>query len=237
MKIIPAIDIIGGSCVRLSQGNYSLKKIYDDNPLDVAKRFEDAGISSLHLVDLDGAKSGSPQNLDVLESIASYTSLIVDFGGGVKSTASLESVFQAGAHAITAGTISVKNNELVFDWISKYGDRIILGADANNGFVAVNGWELKTEMTVFDLIKNYEKSGLQRVICTDISKDGMLDGPSFGLYKKLIQAFPKMKFVASGGVSSIEDLKALKDCGLYGAIVGKAIYEGKISLKDLARLC
>ncbi len=237
MKIIPAIDLIDGKCVRLSKGDYGTKKIYNENPLEVAKEFEDNGIEYLHLVDLDGAKSKRIVNYKTLERIASKTSLKIDFGGGLKSNNDLKIAFESGAQQITGGSIAAQKPELFKSWIQKYGgDKIILGADCLNRKIATNGWLKTTEIDVLDLIQEYEKQGIKSVICTDISKDGMLSGPSIALYKELISN-TKIQLIASGGVSNIEDLYELSALGCEGAIVGKAIYEGKVTLKQLSALC
>ena len=237
MKIIPAIDLIDGKCVRLSKGDYGTKKIYNENPLEVAKEFEDNGIEYLHLVDLDGAKSKRIVNYKTLERIASKTSLKIDFGGGLKSNNDLKIAFESGAQQITGGSIAAQKPELFKSWIQKYGwDKIILGADCLNRKIATNGWLKTTEIDVLDLIQEYEKQGIKSVICTDISKDGMMSGPSIALYKELISN-TKIQLIASGGVSNIEDLYELSALGCEGAIVGKAIYEGKVTLKQLSALC
>ena len=237
MKIIPAIDIIEGSCVRLTKGNYATKKIYNKNPLEVAKEFEANGIKHLHLVDLDGAKSKRIVNYKILEQIAVKTKLQIDFGGGLKSNKDLKIAFESGANQITGGSIAVQKPELFNSWIQDYGgERIILGADCLNRKVATNGWQQTSEIDVLKLIQEYEKRGIRSTICTDISKDGMLSGPAFSLYENLISN-SNTKLIASGGISSIQDLKDLKAIGCAGAIVGKAIYEGKVTLKELKRLC
>lgn len=237
MKIIPAIDLMEGKCVRLSQGDFDTRKIYNENPLEVAKEFEDNGIEYLHLVDLDGAKSNKIVNYKTLERIASKTNLKIDFGGGLKSNNDLKIAFESGAQQITGGSIAVQKPELFTSWIQKYGGtKIILGADCLNRKIATNGWLQTTEIHVLELIKKYEKQGIQYVICTDISKDGMLSGPSIALYKDLISS-TNIKLIASGGVSNLEELYELKALGCEGAIVGKAIYEGKITLKQLRALC
>ena len=237
MKIIPAIDLMEGKCVRLSQGDFGTRKIYNENPLEVAKEFEDNGIEYLHLVDLDGAKSNKIVNYKTLERIASKTNLKIDFGGGLKSNNDLKIAFESGAQQITGGSIAAQKPELFTSWIQKYGGtKIILGADCLNRKIATNGWLQTTEIDVLELIQNYEKQGIQYVICTDISKDGMLSGPSIGLYKDLIST-TNIKLIASGGVSNLEELYELKALGCEGAIVGKAIYEGKITLKQLRALC
>jgi phosphoribosylformimino-5-aminoimidazole carboxamide ribotide isomerase len=237
MRIIPAIDIIDGKCVRLTKGDYSTKKIYNENPVEVAKQFADNGILFLHLVDLDGAKSNQIVNYRVLETIVNQTGLLVDFGGGLKSDKDLKIAFDSGANQITGGSIAVKNEVLFSSWIETYGaDKIILGADCLNEKIVTNGWLEDSELDVFDFVKKYLSKGIKSVICTDISKDGMLEGPSFELYKNLL-AKSKINLIASGGVSNMSDLIKLKEIGCEGAIVGKAIYEGNISLKELSTLC
>lgn len=236
MEIIPAIDIIDGKCVRLTQGDYSQKTLYNENPLEVAKSFEAAGVKRLHLVDLDGAKQKRIVNYKVLESIASSTSLKIDFGGGIQSDKDIQMAFNAGAKQVTGGSIAIKNQALFESWVEEYsGEKIILGADAKNGFIAVSGWEETTEVSVNQILKNYIPKGIKYVICTDVAKDGLLQGPSFDLYTSIIKDFPNIKLIASGGVTTIEDLYLLKEMGLYGAIIGKAFYEGRISLKDLQK--
>ena len=233
MRIIPAIDIIDGKCVRLTKGDYATKKIYSANPLEVAKEFEDHGISYLHLVDLDGAKSKHIVNYRVLEQITSSTRLKVDFGGGLKSNKDVEIAFNSGANQITGGSIAATNSSLFLEWLAKYGsEKIILGADCKNRKIATHGWLEDSELEVIDFIKSFEKQGVSNVICTDIDLDGMLQGSSNELYSEIIEQ-TSVKLIASGGVSSIEDLKTLKDLGCEGAIVGKAIYEGKIGLEEL----
>ena len=237
MKIIPAIDIIEGSCVRLAKGDYATKKIYNKNPLEVAKEFEANGIKHLHLVDLDGAKSKRIVNYKILEQIAVKTKLEIDFGGGLKSNKDLKIAFESGANQVTGGSIAVQKPELFNSWIQDYGgERIILGADCLNRKVATNGWQQTSEIDVLKLIQEYETRGIRSTICTDISKDGMLSGPAFSLYENLISN-SNTKLIASGGISSIQDLKDLKAIGCAGAIVGKAIYEGKVTLKELKKLC
>ncbi len=234
MQIIPAIDIIEGKCVRLTQGDYAQKKIYNEHPLEVAKMFEDAGITRLHLVDLDGAKKGEVQNWKVLESIASNTKLVIDFGGGIKRETDLKIVLNAGAAMATIGSLAVKNADLFIDWVSTYGsDRFFLGADVRDEKIAVGGWLETTDVTIVDFLKNYLQKGINHVFCTDISKDGKLEGPSIELYQNLIHQLPELNLVASGGVSALTDLVALKTIGCTGVIIGKAIYEGRISLLDL----
>ena len=235
MRLIPAIDIIDGKCVRLSKGDYNTKKIYNENPLEVAKEFEAHGILYLHLVDLDGAKSKHIVNHKVLESIASKTSLQIDFGGGLKSDKDLYIAFESGAHQITGGSIAVKDRETFLGWLKTYGpDKIILGADANNEKVAVSGWQEESDLELIPFVQQYQSEGVQYVICTDISKDGMLQGPSFDLYQKMLSETKKgLNLIASGGISSFDELPKLADIGCEGTIIGKAIYEGKISLKQL----
>jgi len=237
MRIIPAIDIIAGKCVRLSKGDYSTKKIYNENPLEVAKEFEANGIQYLHLVDLDGAKSSHIINYQVLYEIASKTGLKVDFGGGLKTNDDLKIAFENGASQITGGSIAVKNPGIFQEWLSTYGPgKIILGADCMDRKIATHGWLETSELDVVDFIKEYESKGVEYVICTDISKDGMLLGTSNELYAEIISK-TKVKLIASGGVSCFEDVEKLVEIGCEGAIIGKAIYENRISLKDLRKLC
>ncbi|HNP18595.1 MAG TPA: 1-(5-phosphoribosyl)-5-[(5-phosphoribosylamino)methylideneamino]imidazole-4-carboxamide isomerase [Fulvivirga sp.] len=237
MRIIPAIDIIDGKCVRLSKGDYNTKKVYNKNPLEVAKTFEDHGITYLHLVDLDGAKSQHIVNHHVLESICNGTNLKVDFGGGLKSDEDLRIAFESGANQITGGSIAVKKSATFKEWLSKYGcEKIILGADCNNRKIATSGWLETSELDVVDFIKQYEQEGVSYVICTDITKDGMLQGTSNELYKEIMTE-TKVKLIASGGVSTIDDLIQLKEMGCEGAIIGKAFYEGRITLAQLRELC
>lgn len=237
MKIIPAIDVIDGKCVRLSKGDYSTKKIYNEDPLEVALQFQDSGIEYLHLVDLDGAKSHKIINYNVLERIATNTHLKIDFGGGLKSDADVQIAFNSGAKQITGGSIAVKNPEVFIEWLEKYGnEKVTLGADCNNKRIAINGWLEVSGQNVFDFIKEYEELGITNVISTDISKDGMLKGPSFNLYKEII-AKTNVNVIASGGITSINDVKELEIIGCSGAIIGKALYEHKISLTELSKLC
>ena len=251
MRIIPAIDIIDGKCVRLSKGDYATKKVYNENPLEVAKQFEGHGIEYLHLVDLDGAKSKHIVNHKVLERIATSTKLDIDFGGGLKTDEDLRIAFESGARQITGGSIAVKDEDTFLRWLATYGsERIILGADAKNERIAISGWQEESEIELIPFIKKYQKAGIQYVICTDIAKDGMLDGPSFDLYAKLLNETKTLsteiggsgvmdieeigiKLIASGGISSFEELPKLKKMGCEGAIIGKAIYENKISLQQL----
>jgi phosphoribosylformimino-5-aminoimidazole carboxamide ribotide isomerase len=237
MKIIPAIDIIDGKCVRLTKGDYSTKKIYNEDPLEVAKSFEDNGIQFLHLVDLDGAKSNRIINSKVLEKLASNTSLSIDFGGGLKSNEDVRIAFECGATQITGGSIAAKNRPLFTEWIDTYGgEKIILGADCKDRMIATDGWLKGSDTDVIEFIQSYETQGIKEVISTDIAKDGMLGGPSITLYKDILEQ-TNIKLIASGGVSNYDDLIALKEIGCFGAIVGKAIYEGKVTLKELRELC
>lgn len=234
IEIIPAIDIIDGKCVRLSQGDYDSKKVYNESPLEVAKEFEASGIRRLHVVDLDGAASHHVVNYRVLEQIASHTSLIIDFGGGVKSDEDLKIAFESGAQMVTGGSIAVKDPALFCHWIEQFGsEKIILGADVKDHKIAVNGWRDESACDLFPFLEDYIKKGVQKVICTDISCDGMLQGPSIGLYKEILQKFPDLYLIASGGVSNMDDIIALNEAGIPGVIFGKALYEGRITLKDL----
>lgn len=237
MEIIPAIDIIDGKCVRLTQGDYSKKTIYNGDPSEVAIAFEDIGINRLHLVDLDGAKQGKIINYKTLEKIAAKTKLIIDFGGGIKTNEDVESVFNSGASIVTVGSIAVKNPPMFLSWLERYGaDKILVGADVKNEKLAINGWLETTDIFITDFIKANMTNGVTTFFCTDISKDGLLQGPSIDLYKKLLKEFPKMKLIASGGVSNLQDIEELKTLGCSGAIVGKAFYEGSITLNDLKTL-
>ena len=237
MRIIPAIDIIDGKCVRLTKGDYSTKIIYNESPLEVAKEFEANGIQYLHVVDLDGAKSNNIVNHKILESIATKTSLQIDFGGGIKTNEAVQLAFDCGAKQITGGSIAVSNPEIFSGWISKYGaDKIILGADCNNRKIATNGWLKESGIDVIDFIDSYQKKGIRNVICTDISKDGMLQGASNELYREIMKA-TGISLIASGGVSCMNDLYQLKEIGCEGVILGKAIYAGNITLKELQKLC
>jgi phosphoribosylformimino-5-aminoimidazole carboxamide ribotide isomerase len=234
MDIIPAIDIIDGKCVRLTQGDYDQKKIYNEHPLDVAMQFEDAGLTRLHLVDLDGARAGTVKNWKVLEALASKTSMLIDFGGGIKSAEDVDIVFECGAKLATIGSMAVKNEEVFSDWLEQYGaGRFFLGADVKDEKIAIGGWLETTDIWVYDFMERYVRKGVNNIFCTDVSKDGLLEGPSVDLYKTLVQQFPDIYFVASGGVSSMEDLEKLKEIGCKGAIVGKAIYEGRVNIADL----
>ncbi len=236
MQIIPAIDIIEGKCVRLTQGDYNQKKIYNERPLEVAKEFEDAGLQRLHLVDLDGAKAGAVKNWKVLETLASRTSLVIDFGGGIKTENDVNIVFDSGAAFATIGSLAVKEKALFVSWLQQYGaDKFLLGADVKNEKIAISGWLETTDTWIYDFIEDYIGQGIQQVFCTDVSKDGMLEGAAVDLYKNIIDKFPSLFLIASGGVSSMEDLDTLQDIGCKGAIVGKAIYEGKILLDELKK--
>lgn len=233
MRIIPAIDIIDGKCVRLSKGDYDTKKIYNENPVEVAKEFEDFGIQYLHLVDLDGAKAKKIINQKVIENIAKNTNLIIDFGGGIRSEEDLQKAFDSGAKKVTLGSIAVVNPELCLAWLEKFGaEKLILGADCLDRKIKTSGWLENSETDVVDFIKEYQKKGFREVVCTDISKDGMLQGPSTVLYQEIIEN-STIELIASGGISNIEDVQKMKEIGCAGTIIGKAIYEGRISLKDL----
>lgn len=235
IEIIPAIDVIDGKCVRLSQGDYDQKKVYNENPAEVAKMFEDAGVRRLHLVDLDGAKAQHIVNYKVLESITSKTNLVVDFGGGLKSDDDLRIAFECGASMVTGGSIAVKNPDVFLSWIEKFGaEKIILGADVKDEKIAVGGWIETTDLSLIPFIKKFKDKGVDKVICTDISKDGMLQGASNELYKKILDNFSDLYLVASGGVSCMDDIKALNDANVPAVITGKAIYEGKIKLAEIA---
>lgn len=237
MRIIPAIDIIEGKCVRLTQGDYKQKKIYNNNPLDVAKSFEDAGLKYLHLVDLDGAKAGEVINWSVVENITMQTSLQVDFGGGIKKEKEIALLLELGVKQINLGSIAVKQPETVYQWIEKFGaDKIVLSADVKDEKIQVSGWQENSAIMIDDFIENYKIKGLQYVACTDIGTDGMLIGPNLLLYKKLINLFPEIKWIASGGVSSLYDIQELRSLGVDGIIIGKAIYENRISLNELNKI-
>lgn len=236
MDLIPAIDLIEGKVVRLAQGDYDQKTIYSSNPLEVAKAFEDHGIRRLHVVDLEGAKGGGIVNLETLETLARNTALIIDFGGGIKKEEDLRQAFDAGARYVTVGSIAVTEPALVKEWIQRFGsDHLILGADSKGGIIRTHGWLKESGLDVQSFIESYLHEGLDTVICTDIAKDGMLSGPSYELYGKLLGAMPSLKLIASGGVSSIRDLERLRDLGMDGAIIGRALYEGTITLDELAR--
>lgn len=236
MVIIPAIDIIDGKCVRLTEGDYSQKTVYNENPLEVALQFEDAGLKRLHLVDLDGAKAGAVKNWKVLEQLTSKTFLIIDFGGGIKKEEDLTVVFNSGAAYATIGSLAVKQENVFIEWLQKYGaDKFLLGADVKDEKIAVSGWLETTDVWIYDFIEKYIGLGIQQLFCTDVSKDGKLEGPSVVLYKQILEKFPSLHFIASGGVSSMSDLEVLREAGCSGAIVGKAIYENRISLKELSK--
>ncbi|WP_455496909.1 1-(5-phosphoribosyl)-5-[(5-phosphoribosylamino)methylideneamino]imidazole-4-carboxamide isomerase [Coprobacter sp.] len=236
IELIPAIDIIDGKCVRLSQGDYDRMTTYNQDPLEVAKEFQDHGIKRLHVVDLDGAKARHIVNYKTLERIASRTSLIIDFGGGIKSDEDLEIAFESGAQMVTGGSIAVKNPELFLSWLHKFGtDKIILGADAKNQKIAVSGWKESSDKELIPFVERYIKSGVRKVITTDISKDGMLEGPSIDLYKKMTSEISDIYLIASGGVSSVKDIEKLYEAGIPAVIFGKALYEGRITLKELLR--
>lgn len=237
MQIIPAIDIIDGKCVRLTHGDYSQKKIYNEHPLEVAKQFEDAGLQRLHLVDLDGAKEGKVKNWKVLEALAGKTSMVIDFGGGIKSEKDVQIVFESGAALATIGSMAVKEKETFLQWLQIFGaDKFLLGADVKAEKLTITGWTEQTDIWIYDFIEDYTQQGITQIFCTDVAKDGALEGPSTELYKSIIQKFPKLYFIASGGVSSIDDVYALQDIGCSSVIIGKAIYEGRVQLKDLKKL-
>ena len=234
MRIIPAIDIIEGKCVRLTKGDYNTKIIYNENPLEVALAFEDAGIEYLHVVDLDGAKASHIVNYKILEQIASKTNLKIDFGGGLKSDEDLHIAFESGANQITGGSIAVKNTSIFENWVATFGaDKIILGADCTHEKIAVSGWQEESKLNVIPFIQNYQSKGIHYVICTDISKDGMLQGPSFDLYERILTHASDIKLIASGGISTFHEIPQLAKLGCEGVIIGKAIYENRISLKEL----
>jgi len=234
IEIIPAIDLIDGKCVRLSQGDYNQKTIYNENPLEVAKMFEAAGITRLHLVDLDGAKAKHIVNHKVLETISTKTKLVIDFGGGLKSDKDLEIAFNSGAAMVTGGSIAVKEKNTFLNWLERFGiEKIILGADAKNGKIAVGGWLETTELPVIDFISEFHEEGIKKVITTDISRDGMLTGPSFELYDKIMLELPDVEIIASGGIARLDDILKLDEMGVPGVIIGKAIYENRITLKEI----
>jgi phosphoribosylformimino-5-aminoimidazole carboxamide ribotide isomerase len=237
MRIIPAIDIIDGKCVRLTQGDYAQKKIYNENPVEVAKEFEDAGLRYLHLIDLDGAKAGRVINWKVVEAISSSTGMIIDFGGGIKNDAEVERLFQLGVEQVNIGSVAVRNPEKIAEWIKKFGaEKIVLSADTKNENIAISGWQEDSAILITDFLKDFIQRGIEYVTCTDIGTDGMLTGPNIELYKKILLSFPQLNVIASGGVSSIEDLHELRQIGVDGVIVGKAIYEGRIKLDELTTL-
>jgi phosphoribosylformimino-5-aminoimidazole carboxamide ribotide isomerase len=237
MRIIPAIDIIDGKCVRLTKGNYSSVKIYDNDPVEVAKKFEDHGIKYLHIVDLEAAKDTRQNNRKILSRIAAQTSLLIDFGGGIKTDEDVISAFEAGVSQVNIGTTAAVNEELFLKWLGEFGsDKIVLGADCKNRKIRISGWRSKTETDVSDYIHNYVSKGVQYSVCTDILKDGTLSGPSLGLYREILQN-DNLNLIASGGISSLGDIEDVRIAGCEGVIIGKAIYEGKITLKELSMLC
>lgn len=237
MQIIPAIDIIEGKCVRLTHGDYSQKTVYNERPLEVALQFEDAGLQRLHLVDLDGAKAGTVKNWKVLEEIASRTSLKIDFGGGIKSEKDVRVVFDSGSTWATVGSMAVKQPERFLKWLEQFGaDQFLLGADVKSEKITVSGWLEQTDIWVYDFIGDYLSKGVKQIFCTDVSKDGALEGPSLELYRNIVQKFPELHFIASGGVSSLEDVFELEEAGCRGVIIGKAIYEGRVRLQDLKKI-
>ncbi len=236
IELIPAIDIIDGKCVRLSQGDYASKKIYNENPLEVAKEFESYGIRRLHVVDLDGAASQHVVNCRTLEQIAAQTSLIVDFGGGIKTTGDIEIAFESGAQMVTLGSVAVKHPELFAEWLQTYGnEKIILGADVKDNRIAVNGWKEESPQELMPFLNAYINKGVTKVLCTDISRDGMLKGPSLTLYRSIMETHPELHLIASGGISCLDDILKLDEAGIPAVVFGKAIYEGRITLKDLSR--
>lgn len=236
MQIIPAIDIIDGKCVRLTEGDYSQKKIYNEQPLEVAKQFEAAGLQRLHLVDLDGAKAGAVKNWKVLETIAARTSLVIDFGGGIKTEKDVRIVFDSGSTLATVGSIAITNAPLLAEWFRIFGvHKFLLGADVKNEKIAIHGWQETSDTWIYDFVEQYRQLGVTQVFCTDVSKDGRLEGPATLLYKNILQKFPALQLIASGGVSNLADLDALAEAGCAGAIVGKAIYENRITLTDIKR--
>lgn len=236
IRIVPAIDIIGGKCVRLQKGDYAQKKVYNENPLEVAKMYEDAGIKYLHLVDLDGAKEKHVVNLQVLKEITSKTNLLVDFGGGIKSDTDMQQVLDNGANQVTVGSVAVSDPALFEKWIANFGsDKIILGADVSNGKIAISGWQNVTPIDLSDFLNTYQSKGVKYVLCTDISKDGMLQGTSLDLYHKLKINFPFLHIFASGGITYISEIERLDKIGIFGVIIGKSLYEGNIQLADLKR--
>ena len=236
IEIIPAIDMINGQCVRLKKGDYNQKTVYEKDPLVVAKRFEEYGIKRLHLVDLDGAKAKHVVNDKVLEKIASQTDLIIDFGGGVKSDDDIEKVFNAGAQMVTVGSVAVQKRELFNDWLARYGgDKIILGADIKENYIAVSGWYEVTDISLEEFLAGYIELGVQHVLCTDIRRDGMLEGTALDLYGRLRKQFPNLDIIASGGIHHIDEIRHLDEIGVSGVIIGKAIYEGRVKLEELKK--
>ena len=235
MKIIAAIDIMEGKCVRLTQGNFGKMKVYDEDPVDMARKFQDADLEYIHVVDLEGAQTGAVVNWQTLEDIRANTALRIDFGGGVKTTEDVEALLDLNIDRINVGSVAVREPEKFIEWIERFGaENFILSTDVKGNEIKVNGWQDKGGITIYDIIQQYEPSGIKHITCTDISADGTLGGPNFALYKKLLNRFPNMKFIASGGVASMEDLENLKYIGVQGVIIGKAIYEGRLSLEQLA---
>lgn len=236
IEIIPAIDIIEGKCVRLTKGDYDIKKVYNDDPLEVAKMIESFGVRRLHVVDLDGAKSQHIVNYNIIERIADHTSLVIDFGGGIKTNEDIDIAFASGASLVTVGSVAVKNPKLFSEWLEKYSPaKVILGADVKNGLISINGWKEEGNDQLMPFLQNYVNQGVENVLCTDISKDGMLEGPAIELYKQIMEQFPEMRLIASGGVSCIEDIEALDAAGIPAVVFGKALYEGKIKMEELAK--
>jgi phosphoribosylformimino-5-aminoimidazole carboxamide ribotide isomerase len=236
ITVIPSIDILEGKCVRLEQGDYRIKKVYDADPLDVAMTFQDNGFTRLHIVDLDGARSSHVVNWSVLERLAARTSLNIDFGGGIKTDDDLRIVFGSGASMATIGSIAIRDKALFLSWITAYGpDKIILGADVKDQHIAISGWQEVTDIGIMPFLTEYTENGVKEVLCTDVSKDGMLKGASFDLYQMILEKFPAIRLLASGGITSVDDLEKLDRLGVSGAIIGKAYYEGRLSLKDLKK--
>jgi len=237
IELIPAIDIIDGQCVRLTKGDYDQKTVYRDSPADVAKEFEKIGFKRLHVVDLDGARSKHIVNSEVLRRITAETSLAVDFGGGIKTDDDIEQAFASGAQMVTIGSVAVTSPDLFMGWLEKYGaDRMILGADVRHGKISINGWKEDSTEDLLPFLRKYVDAGVRNVLCTEISKDGTLAGPAIGLYKQVMDAYPKLHLIASGGVSSLEDIEALDQAGIPAVVFGKAIYEGRINLKEIVKL-
>lgn len=234
IELIPAIDIIEGKCVRLTKGEYSSQKTYSENPLEIAKQLEDIGVKRLHMVDLDGAKSKHIVNHKVLETIANSTSLKIDFGGGIKSDADIHTAFDSGASLVTIGSVASTSPELFLSWIDKYGtDKIILGADVRNGMISINGWKEDSQYSLFDFLDKYIEAGIINILCTEISRDGMLEGPATDLYKEIMQRYPNINLIASGGISCMKDIEVLNDNGIPSVVFGKAMYEERISMADI----
>ena len=234
IELIPAIDIIEGKCVRLTKGEYSSQKTYSENPLEIAKQLEDIGVKRLHMVDLDGAKSKHIVNHKVLETIANSTSLKIDFGGGIKSDADIHTAFDSGASLVKIGSVASTSPELFMSWIDKYGtDKIILGADVRNGMISINGWKEDSQYSLFDFLDKYIEAGIINILCTEISRDGMLEGPATDLYKEIMQRYPNINLIASGGISCMKDIEVLDDNGIPSVVFGKAMYEERISMADI----